>query len=62
MVATNVNKLRLTVHDLWCPLVFAGGLRGEVILHEAVGLSPDHVVSQSETFHCLDTHLKDVLH
>ena len=52
----------LTVHDLWRPLVFAGHLCGEVVLDEAVRLAPDHVVSQSQSFHALNANLKDMLH
>lgn len=50
------------MHDLWRPLVFAGHLCGEVVLDEAVRFAPDHVVSQSQSFHALNANLKDVLH
>jgi len=43
----------------------AGGCRlrlcGEVVLYEAVGLAPDHVL-HGEATHTLDHNLKHVLH
>ena len=50
------------MHNVRSTLLLELGLRGEVVLHEAVCLSPDHVVQQPQSLDALDADVELVLH
>lgn len=56
------NQLARTLKARVGPRPHGGGLSGEVVLYEAVGLPPDHAIGEAEARHSLNDQLKHVLH